>query len=70
MQSTSPVVISAILLCFLAVAVRDGLTQERLIPFERDEMWGYKTSSGEVMIQTLRDRGGFHCRGHRGDCGR
>lgn len=51
MQSTSPVVISAILLCFLAVAVRDGLTQERLIPFERNEMWGYKTSSGEVMIE-------------------
>jgi hypothetical protein len=51
MQSTSPVVISAILLCFLAVAVRDGLTQEPLIPFERNEMWGYKTSSGEVMIQ-------------------
>jgi hypothetical protein len=50
-HKTSRVVIAAIVLCFLAISAQDGLTQERLVPFEQNEMWGYKTSSGEILIQ-------------------
>lgn len=37
--------------CFLVVAVRESLAQERLIRFEQNERWGYKNSLGKVVIE-------------------
>jgi len=51
MPNTRSVVISGIVLGFLTLAVQDGLTQDRLIRFEQNEMWGYKNSSGQVVIE-------------------
>jgi len=41
------------ILCFLPHTIERSRaqTRERLIPFEQDDLWGYKSSSGQVVIK-------------------
>jgi WG containing repeat len=41
------------IVCFFPHAIErsQAQTRERLIPFEQEDLWGYKSSSGQVVIE-------------------